>query len=74
MTIRYAKDAIIFGKPKTTSKTTYVGTPKKKYRINIQQRATKDNKIEIMRSFMIYDFKGNTQIEKIKKKLIKMLK
>jgi len=49
-----------------------LGKPLRKYRVLIRELKTKNHKIEKMRSFMIYDFKGNSEIDKIKKKLMRL--
>ena len=49
-----------------------IGQPKKKYRIVIQQRNVKHSKQEACRSFMIYDFKGKSTIDKVKEQLKKV--
>jgi len=46
---------------------------KKKYRIIIQQRKTKNSELEACRSFMHYDITGKSTISSIKKKLIKTM-
>lgn len=46
-------------------------TPKKKYRVLIQERDAENSDLCSMRSFMIFDFKGKTTIDKITKKLNK---
>lgn len=48
--------------------------PKKKYRVTIQERKSERCDEETMRSFMVYDFKGMSTIDSVKKKLEKSLK
>ena len=48
---------------------TIVGKPKKKYRVYIKEINTKTQKHIHCKSFMIYDFKGKTNINTIKEKL-----
>jgi len=49
-----------------------IGKPVRKYRVLIRELKTKNHKVEKMRSFMIYDFKGRTDVDKIKKKLMRL--
>ena len=55
---------IVIGTPKKDDP-----TPKRKYRITIQERKTKYAPTEKMRSFMIHDHTGRTTIDSIKKRL-----
>lgn len=61
--IAIQEDSIIIGKPNKELK------PKFKYRINVQQKASKGKKTEAMKSFMIYDFQGRSNIDSVKKRL-----
>lgn len=56
----YAKDSVALGKPV------------RKYRVLIRELKTKNHKVEKMRSFMVYDFKGNSDVDKIKRKLMRL--
>ena len=47
-----------------------MGEPKKRFRIVIQERLSKTNKKEKCRSFMLYDYTGKSNIDKVKDKLI----
>lgn len=59
----YAYKTIIIGKELIHKK------PKKKYRIIIQQREINGDGRLDMRAFMIYDYKGMSTVDSIKKKL-----
>lgn len=48
--------------------------PKKRYRILVQERKSDKCDSEKMRSFMIYDFKGMSTVDSIKRKLQKAVK
>lgn len=48
-----------------------MGDVKKKYRIIIQERKSKSDKLEKCRSFMLYDYTGKSNIDTLKDKLSK---
>ena len=70
------QNVVIFGKAKIkeTKSLMFEKKPSKKYRILIQERKSSGNEVEKMRSFMIYDFRGNSTVDSVKKKLFKSLK
>ena len=62
---------IFIGKPKVETESKVISKPKKRFRIIIQERLSSGNKIEKCRSFMIYDLKGRSTVDSIKRKLEK---
>lgn len=59
---------VIIGKPKVNKETGKFFPPKRKFRINVQQRKTKTNQVEKMSSFMVYVY-SNKKIESLIKEI-----